>query len=386
MIKKRSVCIVTGSRAEYGILKPLIKKIITNKKIKLHVVVTGAHLSKNHGLTYKEIIQDNVKIDKKLDIGIKFDSEILIGKSIATAITKISKTLKNIKPDIVCLCGDRYEILASAIACTIMRVPIAHIHGGEVTFGAYDESFRHAITKMSHLHFTATEEYKNRVIQLGENKKNIYNFGSLVIDSIESLKLLNKNELEKKFKIKFKSKNILITYHPVTLEKDYGLSVFNNLLSIISKLKNTNIIFTKANADSNGIRINKMIDKFTSNNKENSISFDSLGSLNFMSLMKHVDLMIGNSSSGIIEAPHFNLYTINIGDRQNGRVKASSIIDCSGTKASIFKAISKGYKIKSRTNKVFSPYYKKNTAKKIVDILENVSLKNILYKEFKDYN
>ena len=223
MIKKRSVCIVTGSRAEYGILKPLIKKIITNKKIKLHVVVTGAHLSKNHGLTYKEIIQDNVKIDKKLDIGIKFDSEILIGKSIATAITKISKTLKNIKPDIVCLCGDRYEILASAIACTIMRVPIAHIHGGEVTFGAYDESFRHAITKMSHLHFTATEEYKNRVIQLGENKKNIYNFGSLVIDSKENV---NKNELEKKFKIKFKSKNILITYHPVTLEKDYGLSVF----------------------------------------------------------------------------------------------------------------------------------------------------------------
>lgn len=384
MVKKRSICFITGSRAEYGILRPLIKKIIQNKKINLYLVVTGSHLSKSHGFTYREILNDNIKIDKKLQIGINSDDDLSIGEYISTSVVKISKVLKKAKPDVVCLCGDRYEIFAAAIACTIMRVPIAHIHGGEVTSGSYDESFRHSITKMSHLHFTATETYKNRVIQLGENKKNTYNVGSLVIDNIKSLHLLNKINLEEKLKIKFKTKNILIAYHPVTLEKDYGLLAFKNLLKVVSKLKNTFIIFTKANADSNGAKINKLIDKFVLNRKENSISFESLGSLKFLSLMNHMDLMIGNSSSGIIEAPYFDLFTINIGPRQNGRVKANSIVDCVGSQQSILKAMKKVNNLQLKKAKILNPYYKPNTAKKIVNILENVSIQDILYKEFND--
>ena len=388
MVKKskRKICIITSSRADYGILKPLLLKIRKSSFLDLYLVVTGSHLSRYYGSTYKEILNDGLKIDSKIHIGNIFNSSEQINSAISNSIKKIFNKLKIIKPDIVCLCGDRYEIFGAAVSATILNIPIAHIHGGESTFGAFDESFRHSITKMSHLHFTSTKEYKSRVIQLGENSKNVFNVGSLAVDSLKKDKLLNKNFIERNLKFKFMKKNILVTYHPVTLEDDNGEEKFINLLKVLSSLKGTQIIFTMSNADTGSRQFNDLINEFINNNSENSISFKSLGSLMYLSCAKHVDVIIGNSSSAIIEIPSLCKPTINIGKRQDGRVKARNNNDCNGSIKSILNSINKAYskKFLNSFKNLKNPYLKRNTSINIIKTLVKVSLNNILFKKFND--
>jgi len=325
---KLKVCVITGTRAEYGLLYWLLKEIESDKDFELQLIVTGMHLSKEFGSTYKEIEKD-FKIKKKIAIQVSSDADIEISKSMGLAQISFAETFEEIKPDVVVILGDRYEIFSAATASMMARIPIAHIHGGESTEGVIDEAIRHSLSKMSHLHFTATEEYKNRVIQLGEHPNRVFNIGGMGIENINRLKLLSKDEFEKSINFKLNKKNLLITFHPVTLEKKTSQVHFQELLDAIDELEDTNYIFTKANSDSDGKIINKMIDKYVSKNMHRSVAFSSLGQLRYLSSMHHVDAIIGNSSSGITEAPSFKIGTINIGERQKGRIKASSVIDCS---------------------------------------------------------
>ena len=294
------ICVVTGSRAEYGLLYWFIKKVQSDKDLALQIIATGMHLSSEFGLTYREIEKD-FKIDKKIDMDLSLDNSIGISKSMGIAQTYIAEAYKELQPDIVVVLGDRYEIFSAAIAAMIANIPIAHIHGGERSEGSIDDRIRHSISKMSHLHFTATEEYKNRVIQLGEYPDRVINVGGLGIENIKKLKLLSKKELENAINFKLNKKNLLVTFHPATLENNTSQEQFKELLEAIDELDNTNLIFTKSNSDLNGRIINKMIDNYTRKNPEKSVSFISLGQLRYLSTLKYMDAIIGNSSSGIIE-------------------------------------------------------------------------------------
>ena len=383
----RKICIVTGSRAEYGLLYWLLKEINNSKELDLQLIVTGMHLSAYFGNTYKEIKKD-FKIDKKINISLSSDTSIGISNSMGIALTKFTSTYKKLKPEIIVVLGDRYEILSAATAAMISQIPIAHIHGGEKTEGSWDECIRHCITKMSHLHFVATEQYKKRVIQLGESPKKIYHVGGMGIENIKKITLLNKSEFEEAIGFKLNKKNILVTFHPVTLENNTSKEQFQQLLHTIDELEDTNIIFTKTNSDINGKVINKMIDQYTNLNSQKAISFKSLGQSRYLSALKHVDAIVGNSSSGLIEAPSFKIGTINIGDRQRGRIKSESVIDCLPKKKDIKISFEKLYSINFqkilKTTK--NPYDNGSPSKKIVTILKNVNLQSILKKRFYDVN
>ena len=305
------ICIITGTRAEYGLLKKLMHGIKKNKFFQLKIIVTGMHLSKKFGLTYKEIESDGFKIDKKININIKSDTAESIVNSINLGQSGFVKIYKKLKPDLVLVLGDRYEIFAAVTAACFSRIPVAHLHGGEATQGLVDEALRHSITKMSHFHFVAAKEYKNRVIQLGENPKNVYEVGGLGVDNIKNLKLFSKKNLEKELKFKFNKKNLLINFHPETLSSFSSKKQFKEILSSLSSLKDTNLIFTMPNSDWDGRIIFRMIKKFVKKNK-NAFSFISLGQLRFFSCLKYIDGMIGNSSSGLLELPTFKKVTINI--------------------------------------------------------------------------
>ena len=382
-MNKRKICVVTGSRAEFGLLYWLIKEIIADQDLKMQLVVTGMHLSSNFGMTYREIVK-HFKINKKINIQLSSDTSMGISKSMSIAQRSFSKVFDELNPDIIVVLGDRYEILSAATAAMIAKIPIAHIHGGEITEGSWDDSIRHCITKMSHLHFTAIKEYKNRVIQLGEEPKRVFNVGSMGIENIKKLNLLDKNEFEKLINLKLNKKNILVTFHPVTLEYKTAKKQFQELLDAINKLKDTNIIFTKSNSDTDGKIINFMIDQFVNENPDKSVGFASLGHLKYLSALQYVDVVVGNSSSGILEAPSFKIGTINIGDRQKGRVKAKSVIDCLPSSKSIKKAIKKAYskKFQAQLKKVTNPYDNGISSKKIVKIIKNFELKDILKKKF----
>ncbi|WP_289510098.1 UDP-N-acetylglucosamine 2-epimerase [Desulfovulcanus ferrireducens] len=375
---KRKICIFTGTRAEYGLLKPLMEEIQKDRELCLQIVVSGMHLSPEFGLTYKEIESEGFKIDEKIEILLSSDSAIGISKSIGLGIISYSEALERLKPDIVVILGDRFEALAFAIASFVARLPIAHLYGGETTEGAFDEAFRHSITKMSYLHFTSTEEYKKRVIQLGECPERVFNVGALGIDNIKKMNLLSKDELEKKINFKFNKHNILVTFHPATLEKETSREQIINLLDVLDELEDTNIIFTKANADIDGRIINKMIDEYVQKNKQKSIVFTSMGQLLYLSTMQYIDAIVGNSSSGIIEAPSFKIGTINIGDRQKGRIKAKSVIDCQPNKKDIREAFQKLYskKFRKQLKNTINPYGDGESAEKIVTILKKYKVKN----------
>ncbi len=330
-MNKKKICIVTGSRAEYGLLYWLIKEIKADPDFKLQLVATGMHLSSKFGLTYK-VIEKDFKIDKKIDMHLSSDTSVGISKSMGIAQISFSKAYKVLKPDIIVVLGDRYEIFSAASAAMISKIPIAHIHGGEITEGSWDDNIRHCISKMAHLHFTANEEYKNRVIQLGEDPSRVFNTGGMGIENIKRLKLLSKNKFEKSINFKLNKKNILVTFHPATLENNTSKKQFQELINTINELDDTNIIFTKTNSDINGKVINQMIDRYTAKYPKKSIGFTSLGQLRYLSALKYVDAVVGNSSSGLLEAPSFKIGTINIGDRQKGRIKAKSVIDCSAKK------------------------------------------------------
>lgn len=337
----KKIAVVTGTRAEYGLLKPLIRAIFNDSDLELQLVATGMHLSPEFGLTYKQIEKDGFRIDKRVEDDLSGDTAEDISKAIGTALIGFAEAYKNLMPDIVLVLGDRSEILAAATAAMIKGIPLAHIHGGETTEGAYDEAIRHAITKMSYLHFTSAEPYRKRVIQLGESPDRVFNVGAIGIDSIKTVPLLDREELEESIEFKFQTKNLLITYHPVTLEKATAQGQFNALLRSLDKLENTALIFTKPNSDKDGRIIIDMIDEYVSANLNKAVSFKSLGQLLYLSTLQFVDAVVGNSSSGIFEAPIFRKPTINIGDRQKGRLIPASVINCSPDEESIDRALSK---------------------------------------------
>ena len=381
----KKICVVTGTRAEYGLLYWLLKEIEADKDLELQLIATGMHLSPEFGLTY-QTIEKEFKINKKIEMLLSSDTSVGISKSMGLAQISFAESYDELKPDIVIVLGDRYEIFSATSAAMIARIPIAHIHGGEKTEGAFDESIRHSITKMSHLHFTATEEYKNRVIQLGEDPSRVFNVGGMGIENIKRLKLLSKDEFEKSIEFKLNIKNILVTFHPVTLENSTAKEQFQQLLDAIDELEDTNIIFTKANSDTDGRVINQMIDDYVTKNSNKSIVFTSLGQLRYLSALQYVDAVVGNSSSGLAEAPSFKIGTINIGDRQKGRIKAFSVIDCEPNKDSILKSFEKLYskEFQETLKTTINPYGNGCASKKIVEILKNVDLKNILKKSFYD--
>jgi len=382
---KRKICVVTGTRAEYGLLYWLMKEIEADKDLTLQIIATGMHLSPEFGLTYKEI-EKEFKIDKKIEMLLSSDTPIGISKSMGLAQISFAEAYEELNPDIVVLLGDRYEIFSAASAAMIARVPIAHLHGGETTEGAFDEAIRHSITKMSHLHFTATESYRKRVIQLGENPERVFNVGGLGIENIKRLKLLNKEELENSIGFKFNKKNLLVTFHPVTLEKGTAKTQFQALLNALDKLEETLIIFTKSNSDTDGRIINQMIDSYVTENRSKAISFTSLGQLRYLSTLQFVDAVVGNSSSGLAEAPSFKIGTINIGERQKGRIKAASVIDCTPEEKAISNAIEKLYSkpFQKALKSVSNPYGDGIASRKIVEKLKSVDLQLIIKKSFYD--
>ena len=347
---KKNIAVVTGSRAEYGLLKPLIRAIAEEPSFNLQLIATGMHLSAEFGSTYKEIEADGISIAEKVDCKLSSDSAEAITESIGTALQGFAKAYKKLDPYLIVLLGDRTEILAAAIAASIKALPIAHIHGGETTEGSYDEASRHAITKMSFLHFTSAEAYRKRVIQLGEAPERVFNVGAIGIDSIKKLPLLSRADFENAINFKLDKKNILITFHPVTLENKTAEHQFKALLNSMDKLKDTSLIFTKPNSDKDGAVIVKMIDAYVSANSSKAVSFTSLGQLRYLSALQYVDLVIGNSSSGILEVPSFKKPTINMGDRQKGRLMPESIINCEPNEPAIDQAL----------NKSFSPEFLKN--------------------------
>ncbi|MBV6493609.1 MAG: GDP/UDP-N,N'-diacetylbacillosamine 2-epimerase (hydrolyzing) [Turneriella sp.] len=383
----RKICVITGTRAEYGLLYWLMKEIEADPDLQLQLIVTGMHLSPEFGLTYKEI-EKEFKIDKKIEMLLSSDTAIGISKSMGLAQIGFAEAYEELKPDIVVVLGDRYEIFAAASTATIARLPIAHLHGGETTEGAFDEAMRHSITKMSHLHFTATEEYRKRVIQLGEEPNRVFNVGGMGVENIKRLKLLNKAEFEESVRFKLAKRNLLVTFHPVTLEVSTSEKQFTELLHALDDLTETHIIFTKANSDTDGRIINQMIDDYVNHNSHKSTAFTSLGQLRYLSALQFVDAVVGNSSSGLAEAPSFKIGTINVGDRQKGRIKATSIIDCEPNSESILQAFTKLYstEFQYELSKVVNPYGDGQASKKIVEVLKSFQLKNLLKKKFYDIN
>jgi GDP/UDP-N,N'-diacetylbacillosamine 2-epimerase (hydrolysing) len=377
------ICIVTGTRAEYGLLYWTIKKLLSDKYFEVQLIVTGMHLSPEFGLTYKQIEDDGIKIDRKIEMLLSSDTSTGISKSIGVGIIGFADAYKELKPDLILLLGDRFEIFSAATAAMITKIPIAHCHGGEATEGLIDESIRHSITKMSHIHFTSTEEYRKRVIQLGEQPNWVFNVGALGIENINRLKLLNKIDFENSINLKLSSKVFLITFHPVTLEKSTAEEQFKNLLLALKTFKNTTFIFTLPNADNDGRIIIDLIHDFVSKNKNFSRAYISLGQLRYLSAIKHSDLVIGNSSSGLIEVPSFKKPTINIGDRQRGRVCGPSVINCKPIKKEIINsieiALSKKFNQKLASTK--NPYGSKNSSIEIVRILKKILVGGDLVKK-----
>lgn len=382
------ILIATGTRAEYGLLKPLMTAIKNEPNWQLQILVTGAHLSPEFGLTYREIEKDGFTIDKKVEMLLSSDTPTSIIKSMGIAMMGFSDALPDLKPDFLVILGDRYEMLSLASSALIFNLPIVHIHGGEITEGAYDDAIRHSITKMSHLHFASTAEYKNRIIQLGENPDNVFNVGAIGLDSVKNLELLDKNALENNLDIVFKKYNYQVTFHPSTLDVEPPEKQFEVLLNAIDQQEDSFFIFTKSNADTGGRIINEMIDAYVAKNKEKTIAYSSLGNLRFLSVVKVCDAIIGNSSSGILEAPSLKTLTINIGDRQKGRIQAKSVINVKMSESEILEAfqIIKSNKFNDGTTDFYNPYGEGNTTKQIMKVLRSIELKNFRTKKFHDLN
>jgi len=382
---RRKICVVTGTRAEYGLLYWLMKEINANLELELQIIATGMHLSSEFGNTYQQIESDGFVIDKKVDIELSSDSEVGISRSMGLGMIGFANAFNDLKPDLCIVLGDRFEIFSAVSAAMIAKIPMAHLHGGEATEGLIDEPIRHSITKMSHIHFVAAKEYKNRVIQLGEQPDRVFNVGGLGIDNINKLKLLSKEEFENIINFNLGTKNLLVTFHPVTLETLTSEVQFKELLDSLDELQNTKIIFTKANSDTDGRVINKMIEDFVAS-RNNTVAFTSMGQLNYLSALQFMDAVVGNSSSGLLEAPSFNIGTIDIGDRQKGRIKADSVISCSPKKEDINKSLKKLYSkgFQNIVKNVKNPYGSGGASQKIISIIKDINLKGILKKPFYD--
>jgi GDP/UDP-N,N'-diacetylbacillosamine 2-epimerase (hydrolysing) len=367
-MNQRKICVITGNRAEYGLLYPLLKAIKNYKELSLKLIATTSHLSAEFGLTYKQIEKDGFIIDEKINNLSKSNTRASIVKSTGLLTMLLADSLEKLNPDIVLLIGDRYETHAAATASMLMNIPIAHIHGGEITEGAVDEQIRHSITKMSYLHFCSTEIYRNRIIQMGEDPKRVFNTGAPGIDNINNLKLLSKTDLEKKLDWNFNQKSALFTYHPSTLTNENLDNDLTKIFKVLSNI-NLNILFTYSNSDHGGEKINKKIELFCESNPNCFRVFKNLGSLKYLSVMNHVDLIIGNSSSGIIEAATFQKPVVNIGLRQKGRLRNGNVIDCEleDLANSIELALSVEFRLKCK--KVNNIYGEGNTSEAIINKL-----------------
>lgn len=384
----RKICVITGTRAEFGLLQHTIKTIEEDKDLQLQLIATGMHLSPEFGLTYRDIEKAGFTIDKKIEILLSSDTSIGISKSMGLAMISFSEVFAELKPDIILVLGDRFEIFSAVSAAMIARIPVAHCHGGEATEGLIDEAIRHSITKMSQIHFCATEIYKKRIIQLGETPNRIFNVGALGLENILKLKLLSKEAFEASINFKLDKKYaFLVTFHSVTLEKATSSEQIQQLLDALDKIEDCKIIFTKANSDTDGRIVNQMIDEYVVRNASKAICFTSLGQLRYLSALQYVDAMIGNSSSGLLEAPSFKIPTINIGDRQRGRIMAESVIQCDSSSQDIEAAINKAISIefKKTLKTVENPYKGKETpSEEIVKVLKSIDLEDILKKPFYD--
>jgi len=380
----KKICIITGTRAEYGLLYWLMKEIQEDVELELQIIATGMHLSPEFGQTWERIIEDGFTINNKIEMLLSSDTPVGITKSMGVGLIGFAEAYETLKPDIIVVLGDRFEILAAVSAAMVARIPIAHIHGGELTMGAIDDAIRHAITKMSHLHFSAADEYRNRIIQMGEHPKTVFNFGSPAIDRIKKTKLLNRDEFQRAINFPLIKKNLIVTYHPVTLENNTSQEQFRELLNALDTLRETHIIFTKPNADTNGRVIIRMIDEYVKLNPDKAISFVSMGHLLYLSALQFMDAMVGNSSSGLTEAPSFKIGTVNIGDRQKGRIKASSVIDCIPSSKSICQAFSTLYSndFQQQLLQVNNPYGQGEASVNIKNILKNLETKRLLKKNF----
>ncbi len=383
---KRKICVVTGTRAEYGLLYWLMKEIQDDPDLEIQIAVTGMHLSPEFGLTYKKIEDDGFHLDERVEMLLSSDTSVGIAKSVGLGVIGFADALARLNPDIMVVLGDRYEIFAAVQAAMTAKIPIAHIHGGESTVGAMDEAMRHAITKMSHFHFTAAEVYRRRVIQLGEMPERVLNYGAPGLDNLNRTDLLDKDAFEKAIGFHLGDLSFLITYHPVTLSPESPAQALSELLKAIDQFSNAKVIFTKANADTSGRIINQRIDEYVGMNPLRAKVFTSMGRMLYLSAVKHVDIVIGNSSSGLLEVPVFKKPTVNMGDRQQGRLRADSVIDCMENEREIVEAIKKGLSddFKSILGKTVSPYGHGNASLKIKEYLKNVSLQNVLMKQFHD--
>ena len=365
------ICVFTGSRAEYGLLSPLIKKIKNEEEFQLQLLVSGMHLSPEFGLSYKQIEEDGYTIDEKTEMLVSSDSDIGITKSIGLGIISASDAIARLSPDLLIILGDRFEALAVAVAAYVQKIPIAHLHGGETTIGNYDEGFRHAITKMSTFHFASTDLYRRRIIRMGESPNRVFNVGATAIDNIRDMDLLSKEELEKELGIHIRKNSALVTFHPTTLEKD---SPEKQLRLLIECLMERDIfaIFTMSNADTFGRALNKIILETVETKPKKCSAFQSLGTLRYLSLVKYVDFVIGNSSSGLVEVPYMRTPTIDLGNRQKGRLKPDSVIECEIEKYSILQSIDRSYttEFRERINKMEDLFGDGTASKKIVNILK----------------
>jgi len=382
----RKICVITTNRAEYGLLYWLMQGIKSDPFFELQVVVTGAHLSPEFGSTIDRIREDGFKVDRSFDLELFGDKVLDITHSLALALDGFGASFQTLKPDLIVILGDRFEILGAATAALIANIPVAHLHGGELSEGAIDDAIRHSVTKLSHLHFAAAEPYRNRIIQLGEQPERVFMVGGLGIDNINKINLLTQSELEKAIGLPFNKHNLLITYHPETLDSGKAGDQIGHLLAALDKQADTNLIFTMPNADTGHRIIVDKIQSFVQARETRTILIPSMGQLNYLSTMKLVDAVVGNSSSGIIEAPSLGIGTINIGKRQDGRIRAASVIDCDTSEEDITKAFAELYSraFQKQLKNVVNPYGTGGAAEKILAVLKKVDFNDLIIKRFYD--
>ena len=381
---RRTVCVVTGSRAEYGLLRGLMREIARREELKLQIIVTGMHLSPDFGYTYREIEADGFAIDAKVEMLLSSDTPLGVTKSVGLGTMGMGEALDRLKPDLLLLLGDRFEILAAAVAATIAGIPIAHLHGGEITEGVMDDAIRHAITKMSHLHFTSAEGHRARVIQMGEDPERVFNVGAPGVDEAVNTHLLDKSAMEKELRVTLKEPVLLLTYHPVLISGDpaHGL---NELLAALGEL-DASFVFTRPNADPGGRILNHLIDAFVASRPGRATAVTSLGQQRYISMLAIADVVVGNSSSGLIEAPAMGTPTVNVGTRQSRRLRGESVIDAAEDRESIAAAIRQALapEFQAKVAKLTSPYGAGGAAKRIADAIASADLSEILTKRFHD--
>jgi GDP/UDP-N,N'-diacetylbacillosamine 2-epimerase (hydrolysing) len=382
---KRKICVVTGTRAEFGLLRGLMEDIGRVPELQLQVVATGMHLSPEYGLTWREIEQAGLAIDWKVEMLLGADTPTAITKSMGLGMIGFADAYARLKPDLLVVLGDRFEIIAAVTAALIAGIPVAHLHGGETTEGAFDEAIRHSITKMSHLHFVAAEEYRRRVIQLGEDPARVFLVGGLGVDALKRIQLLERAALEQSLDFKLGRKNLLITFHPVTLEHQSSAEQMQALLDALAELEDTHLIFTMPNADTGGKELTRMVDAFVAT-RPHARAYTSLGQLRYLSCMRLVDGVVGNSSSGLAEAPSLGVGTIDIGNRQKGRLVADSVIHCAPTREGIRGALRRLYEpsFRSALPNTRNPYGNGGAGRSIVEVIKGHTLDHLLKKSFFD--